>query len=173
MALSLERRLLARGTRVSVVDGDVLRAGPCRDLGFTAVDRRENIRRAGELAVSLANAGTFVIVALISPFRADRDAVAQRIRDESIPFAEVFINAPLEECELRDPKSLYKRARAGEIKLFTGIDSPYERPDSPALELRTNLETVDESSEKLLQFALTLEGARPNCEHRPLRGGSA
>ncbi len=154
LATALERRLLAEGILASVVDGDVLRTGLSRDLGYEPVDRHENIRRAAEVARVLAQAGVVTIVALISPYRDDRTAAAARLAD--LPFAEVFVNAPLSECERRDPKHLYRRARAGEITSFTGIDSPYEIPLSPALELRTDLEPVGSSVEKLHTLALKL-----------------
>ena len=126
----------------------MLRAGLSKNLGFSPEDRRENLRRATELAMHLADAGVVVIAALISPFRADRAAVAEKARERGIPFAEVFVNAPLAECERRDPKGLYQKARAGEIPQFTGIDSPYEAPLAPDLELRTDRESVEQSVEK-------------------------
>ncbi len=159
LAQELEKRLLRAGVLAAVLDGDVLRTGLSRNLGFTTEDRRENLRRAIELALHLADAGVVVIAALISPFRADRAMAAKRAADRGIPFAEVFVNAPLAECERRDPKQLYKRARAGEIPLFTGIDSPYEAPLAPDLELRTDEVPVGESVEKLADLALAL--ARP------------
>ncbi len=154
LALGLQRRLREQQVLTSVVDGDDLRTGLCSDLGFSAEDRRENIRRAGELALYLADAGAVVIVALISPFSADRANAAERARKKGVPFAEVFVNSPLAVCERRDPKNLYKRARAGEISSFTGIDSPYEPPRSPALELHTDAETVAQSLDRLAAFAL-------------------
>jgi adenylyl-sulfate kinase len=142
-----------------VLDGDVVRTGLCRGLGFSAEDRKENIRRAAEAALLMAETGAVVIAALISPFREDRRIAADRCRERGVPFAEVYINAPLSECERRDPKQLYKRARAGLIPSFTGIDSPYEPPLSPDLELRTDRESVEKSVERLSQLALAL--ARP------------
>lgn len=156
LASGLENRLRAAGYLTSIVDGDVLRAGLSSNLGFSDADRRENIRRATELALHLADVGVVVIVALISPFQADRSAAAQRAKTKGIPFAEVFVNAPLAVCEHRDPKSLYKRARAGQIPNFTGIDSPYERPANPALELHTDAESVDVSLEKLAALVTRL-----------------
>jgi adenylyl-sulfate kinase len=142
------------------LDGDVLRTGLSRNLGFTKDDRSENLRRATELAIHLADAGVVVIAALISPFRTDRAMAAERAKERSVPFAEIFVNAPLAECERRDPKQLYKKARAGQIQQFTGIDSPYEAPLSPDLELRTDRESVNDSIERLTQLALGL--ARPS-----------
>jgi bifunctional enzyme CysN/CysC len=160
LAQLLEQRLLTSGVLSSVLDGDVLRTGLSRNLGFTPDDRSENLRRATELAIHLADAGVVVIAALISPFRLDRAMAAERAKERGIPFAEIFVNAPLAECERRDPKQLYKRARAGQIQQFTGIDSPYESPLAPDLELRTNQESVAESIERLTQLALGL--ARPS-----------
>jgi adenylyl-sulfate kinase len=154
LAAALETRLLHAGVLAATIDGDVLRCGLSRDLGFEAADRRENIRRAGEMAGQLAQTGAVTIVALISPFRSERATVARRLAD--VPFAEVFINAPLAVCEHRDPKLLYKRARAGEIRTFTGIDSPYEPPLAPALELHTDLESVDTCVAQLEALALRL-----------------
>ena len=159
LSTALEQRLFRAGVLPVVLDGDVLRAGLCAGLGFSDTDRKENIRRAAEAALLLADSGAVVVTALISPFRADRQHVADRCKARGIPFAEVFVNAPLAECERRDPKQLYKRARAGEIPKFTGIDSPYEPPTAPALEVRTDLESVEQSLEKLTTLALGL--ARP------------
>lgn len=159
LAQALEQRLLSSGVLSAILDGDVLRTGLSRNLGFTPDDRSENLRRATELAIHLADAGVVVIAALISPFRADRALAAERAKERGVPFAEVFINAPLAECERRDPKQLYKRARAGQIQQFTGIDSPYEAPISPDLEIRTDRSSVAESVERLADMALGL--ARP------------
>ena len=159
LAQALERRLLHAGLLPTILDGDVLRTGLSRNLGFSAEDRKENLRRATELALVLADAGVVVIGALISPFRADRELAAERARERGTPFAEVFINAPLAECERRDPKQLYQKARSGLIRDFTGIDSPYEAPLAPDLELRTDRETVEQSLDRLLELALNL--ARP------------
>ena len=159
LAQALEQRLLSAGVLSAILDGDVLRTGLSRNLGFTADDRSENLRRATELAIHLSDAGVVVIAALISPFRADRALAAERAKERGVPFVEVFVNAPLAECERRDPKQLYKKARAGQIPQFTGIDSPYEAPLSPDLEIRTDRETVSDSVERLTQMALSL--ARP------------
>ncbi|HEY1765112.1 MAG TPA: adenylyl-sulfate kinase [Opitutaceae bacterium] len=160
LAQALEQRLLNSGILCAILDGDVLRAGLSRNLGFSPDDRSENLRRAAELAIHLAQAGVVVIGALISPFRADRALASERAKDRSVPFAEVFVNAPLSECERRDPKELYKKARAGLIPQFTGIDSPYEAPLAPDLEIRTDREQPSESVEKLMHLALGL--ARPD-----------
>jgi bifunctional enzyme CysN/CysC len=162
LAAALERELFRSGVLPVVLDGDVLRTGLCRGLGFSVEDRKENIRRAAEAALLLANTGAVVITALISPFREDRNLAAELCRKNGVPFAEVFVNAPLAECERRDPKQLYRKARAGEIPAFTGIGSPYEPPLSPDLELRTDRESVEQSMERLSQFVLGL--ARPSRE---------
>ena len=159
LAKALEQRLLSSGILSAVLDGDILRTGLSRNLGFTTDDRRENIRRAAELAIHLADAGVVVIAALISPFRVDRTMASERAKERGVPFAEIFVNAPLAECERRDPKQLYKKARAGQLPQFTGIDSPYEAPLAPDLEIRTDRETVNDSVERLTLLTLSL--ARP------------
>lgn len=162
LARGLERELLKLRIVPVVLDGDVLREGLCRDLSFAAAARQENIRRAGEAAVLLAESGLVVVAALISPFRADRERIAARCRDRGISFAEVFVAAPLAVCERRDPKHLYQRARAGEISAFTGISSPYEAPGAPDLTVRTDQQTVEQSVSDLLAFARRLIGAAPS-----------
>lgn len=143
-----DRTLTETGHNTMVLDGDNLRLGLNRDLGFTAEDRVENIRRAAETARLMAEAGLVVIVSLISPFRAER-ATARAIAGD-IPFLEVFINTPLSVCESRDPKGLYDRARAGKIPNFTGISAPYECPDNPDLVIETRNITVEQSSSALI-----------------------
>jgi len=135
LARLLEVRLRAQGRTVMVLDGDLLRQGLNRDLGFSDADRAENIRRTAEVARLLVDAGTTVVVALISPLRAERDKARERFAPGT--FVEVFVDAPLAECERRDPKGLYARARRGELRQFTGIDSAYEPPLSPDLHLHT------------------------------------
>jgi bifunctional enzyme CysN/CysC len=136
VATEVERRLVASGRPAYVLDGDNLRYGLNRDLGFSADDRRENVRRTAEVAMLLADAGVVVLVALVSPYREDRDA-ARAIHERSgLPFVEVFVDTPLELAEERDPKGLYAKARAGEIPDFTGISAPYEAPLHPDLLLR-------------------------------------
>lgn len=136
IAQALETELRHSGRAVCVLDGDCLRRGLCSDLGFSPEDRQENIRRVGAVARLFADAGLVCIVALISPYRQERD----RARAAAPPgrFIEVYVNAPLEVCERRDPKGLYARARAGELRNFTGISAPYEPPTSPEVELRTD-----------------------------------
>lgn len=135
VAVALERLLVQAGRPAYRLDGDNLRHGLNADLGFSAGDRDENVRRAGEVACLLADAGVVAIVPLISPYRAGRDR-ARAVHDAAgVPFLEVFVDTPIELCEQRDPKGLYAKARAGEITGFTGIDDPYEAPDAPELRL--------------------------------------
>jgi bifunctional enzyme CysN/CysC len=136
VAAELERRLVASGRPAYLLDGDNLRHGLNKNLGFSAEDRAENVRRTGEVAKLLADAGVVAVVSLVSPYSADREQVRAVHRAAGIPFAEVFVDTPLELCEQRDPKGMYAKARAGEIKNFTGIDDPYEAPAAPELRLR-------------------------------------
>ena len=129
IAVELERRLVDSGRPAYLLDGDNLRHGLNADLGFSDADRRENIRRVAEVAALFADAGVVVVVSLISPFAEQRELARQVHADRGLPFGEIFVDTPLEVCERRDPKGLYARARAGEIRDFTGIDSPYERPE--------------------------------------------
>jgi bifunctional enzyme CysN/CysC len=135
VATAVERRLLAAGRATYLLDGDNLRHGLNGDLGFTASDRSENVRRVGEVARLFADAGLVALVPLISPFRADRDQARSVHAEAGLPFIEVFVDTPLEECERRDPKGLYAKARAGELRGFTGIDDPYEPPTGAELVL--------------------------------------
>jgi bifunctional enzyme CysN/CysC len=136
VAVAAERALVAAGRPAYVLDGDNLRHGLNADLGFSAADRAENVRRVGHVASLLADAGVVVLVPLVSPYRADRDLVRALHAEARLPFVEVFVDTPLELCEQRDPKGLYRKARAGELTGFTGIDDPYEAPASPELVLR-------------------------------------
>ena len=135
VAVAVERALVAAGRAAYVLDGDNLRLGLNGDLGFSAADRAENVRRVGHVASLLADAGVVALVPLVSPYRVDRDLVRGLHADAELPFVEVFVDTPIELCEQRDPKGLYKKARAGEITGFTGIDDPYEAPVSPELVL--------------------------------------
>jgi bifunctional enzyme CysN/CysC len=135
VAVELERRLVADGRPAYILDGDNLRHGLNADLGFTDEDRTENVRRVGEVARLMADAGVVALVPVISPFRAGRDGVRAMHEAAGVPFLEVFVDTPIEVCEQRDPKGLYAKARAGEITGFTGIDSPYEAPAAPELVL--------------------------------------
>lgn len=136
VAVEVERCLIGSGRAAVVLDGDNLRLGLNADLGFSESDRVENLRRVAEIATLFAQAGLVALVPVISPARAHRDA-ARAIADRAaVRFVEVFVDTPLEECERRDPKGLYRRARSGELTGFTGIDAPYEPPDAPDLVLR-------------------------------------
>jgi len=132
VAYTLEHLLFSAGKNAFVLDGDNIRHGLNKNLGFTAADRTENIRRIGEVSKLFADAGTLTLVSFISPYRADREAVRARCGDR---FVEVYMRIPLAVCEQRDPKGLYKAARAGKIKGFTGIDDPYEEPLTPELDI--------------------------------------
>ena len=135
VAVELERRLVAEGRAAYLLDGDNLRHGLNADLGFSAADRDENVRRVGVVAALFADAGLVAVVPLVSPYRAARDAVRSRVAAAGLRFVEVFVDTPLEECERRDPKGLYAKARAGELRNMTGIDDPYEAPAAPELVL--------------------------------------
>jgi bifunctional enzyme CysN/CysC len=154
IASALEERLIGAGRFAYVLDGDNLRHGLNRDLGFDDASRAENVRRAGEVAQLLADAGAVVLVGLISPFTADRELARERHRASGLEFLEIHVDTPLEVCEQRDPKGLYAKARAGEIEGFTGVSAPYEPPASPDLRLdgaSTIADAVDELVELLVQ----------------------
>lgn len=149
IATELERELFSQGKHAFVLDGDNMRHGLCADLAFSPEDRKENIRRIGEVARLFVEAGFVCITAFISPYRSDRD-LARRIAPEG-KFIEVFLNAPVEVCAQRDPKGLYAKARAGEIKDFTGVSAPYEPPLNPEMELRTDKMTLPECIAAILE----------------------
>jgi bifunctional enzyme CysN/CysC len=136
VAAACEERLIAFERPAYVLDGDNVRLGLNGDLGFSATERAENVRRVGHVARLMADAGIVTLVPLISPYRADRDLVRELHAAADLPFLEVFVDTPIELCEQRDPKGLYAKARAGEITGFTGIDDPYEAPTAPELVLR-------------------------------------
>lgn len=148
LAHAVEERLHQAGCRTFVLDGDNVRHGLCADLGFSDVARKENIRRVGEAAKLFVETGVIVLTAFISPFEADRERVRKLAGDGD--FIEIYCRCPVEVCERRDVKGLYKRARAGEIAHFTGISSPYEPPRTPELELETSVMTLDESVDAVL-----------------------
>lgn len=152
IAKELEALLLARHLKVELLDGDIIRTNLSKGLGFSKEDRDTNVRRVGFVANLLSRNGVIAIVALISPYKAIRDEIRALID----PFVEVYINAPLEICEQRDVKGLYRRARAGEIREFTGINSPYEPPYCPEVTCFTDEETIDDSVAKIVTF---LEGS--------------
>lgn len=149
IANALEGELYTRGHHSYLLDGDNIRLGLNKNLGFSDADRTENIRRIGEVAKLFVDAGLIVITAFISPFRADRDLVRALVAPDE--FFEVYVKAPLEVCEQRDPKGLYKKARAGAIKQFTGIDSPYEEPLKPELVIDTAEHKLEASTGLLLE----------------------
>jgi adenylylsulfate kinase len=148
--------LLDQGHRVEILDGDALRQHLSRDLGFSKEDRDENIRRIGFIADMLTRNGILVLVAAISPYRTVRDTVRQKIGR----FIEVFVDAPLSVCEERDPKGLYRRARCGELRGFTGIDDPYEAPLLPDVRCRTDQESLEMSSQKVISAVADYLGSK-------------
>jgi bifunctional enzyme CysN/CysC len=149
LAMALERVLFAKNYEVFTLDGDNLRFGLNANLGFSTKDRSENIRRAGEVAALFASSGMIVIAALISPYAKSRDQIRQMFGDQ---FHEIYLDPGLDACEARDPKGLYKKARAGEILNFTGLSSPYEVPLNPELRLDTNKQTIDDSLSQLTKY---------------------
>merc|ERR1712050_486093 len=153
VSVALEHALVTRQPTsyfVYRLDGDNLRFGLNRDLGFTPADRKENVRRVSEVSRLFAEAGAIVIAGLISPYAADRDYAREVHKNASLPFMEVFVDAPLSVVEDRDPKGLYKKAREGKIKGFTGIDAPYEKPTNPKVHVRTDLLSVTQSVNTIL-----------------------
>ena len=158
LATLVEQRLHERGMHTYVLDGDELRTGLCRDLGFSDADRIENLRRVSETARLMVDAGLLVITALISPFRAQRKAARERFAAGE--FLEVFVDAPLAVCEARDPKGLYRRARRGEIVGFTGIDSPYEPPLCPDVHI-DSVALTPQAAAALLIAAVARAGFLP------------
>ena len=153
LAHSVEEILFSKGCRTYVLDGDNVRHGLTSNLGFSNEDRKENIRRIGEVTKLMMEAGLIVMTAFISPFREDRIAVRNLISDGD--FIEIYCKASLETCEARDIKGLYKRARLGEIKNYTGINSPYEIPDNPELIIDIDKESLEESVSKIVSFLQT------------------
>ena len=152
IAVALERALFQRGKLSYRLDGDNVRLGINKNLGFSEQDRKENIRRIGEVAKLFGDAGTITLSSFISPYTADRREVRQLHDSANLRFVEVFVDCPLSEAEKRDPKGLYKRARAGEIKNFTGLDDPYEKPVRPEIHLRTDRLTVDEEVSAIIGY---------------------
>ena len=153
LAHSVEEILFSKGCRTYVLDGDNVRHGLTSNLDFSNEDRKENIRRIGEVTKLMMEAGLIILTAFISPFREDRIAVRNLISDGD--FIEIYCKASLETCEARDPKGLYKRARLGEIKNYTGINSPYEIPDNPELIIDIDKESLEESVSKIVSFLQT------------------
>ena len=151
LAIEVEKRLFADKYFSYVLDGDNVRHGLCGDLGFSPEDREENIRRVGEVAKLFAESGAVVVTAFISPYRKDRRRIREIMTREG-DFVEVYVSCPLEVCEARDPKGLYKKARAGEIKEFTGIDAPYEAPEAPELVVQTNVYDVATCADQVIEY---------------------
>jgi len=160
IAVELEKRLLERGVRTYILDGDNIRHGLNKNLGFSPDDRTENIRRIGEVAKLFCDAGLVALTAFISPYRADRDQVRAIMQQSD--FIEVFVDCPVEVCEQRDVKGLYKKARAGEIKEFTGVSAPYEAPSAPELVIETSDQSVEKSALQILTY-LERQGIVPGA----------
>lgn len=168
LALALEHALFQRGCRTYVLDGDNVRHGLNRDLGFSPADRTENIRRIGEVAKLFTDAGVLVVTAFISPYRSDRDAVRALFAEGD--FIEVFVNCDLAVCEQRDPKGLYQKARRGEIPEFTGISAPYEAPERAELTIDTTAQDVETCVAQLIDH-LEASGRLAGRAELPTAGG--
>jgi len=161
-AFTLEHELLRRGYLAYVLDGDNVRHGLNKNLGFSAEDREENIRRIGEVAKLFADAGLITMTSFISPYRKDRD-LARRIHEETgIRFIEIFVDTPVGVCEQRDPKGLYQKARKGELRGFTGVDDPYEAPLRPEIIIKTEELSPAELTAQLLAFLIDQSLVQPN-----------
>ena len=153
VANTVDHKLHSLGKRSFVLDGDNIRMGLNKNLSFSAEDRAENIRRIGELGKLFASAGLITLTAFISPYRADRDAARALLPEGE--FIEIYVNTPLEICEARDPKGLYKKARAGQLKGFTGIDDPYEAPEKAELVLDGGKQSIDDLADEVVAFLKT------------------
>jgi bifunctional enzyme CysN/CysC len=151
----VERKLHRMGRHTYMLDGDNVRHGLNRDLGFTEEDRVENIRRVAEVSGLMVDAGLIVLVSFISPFRAERRLARERLAEGE--FIEVFVDTPIEVAEQRDPKGLYKKARQGELKNFTGIDSPYERPENPEIRIDSTVTSAEEAADIVIAFILSIQ----------------
>ena len=150
VSVALEKALFNEGKQTYRLDGDNVRHGLNKNLGFSPEDRTENIRRIGEVAKLMVDAGSITVTAFISPYKQDRDNVRAILKDDE--FIEVYTKCSVEECENRDPKGLYKKARSGEIPEFTGISAPYEAPDHPEIILDTEHESIDQSVDRVIQY---------------------
>lgn len=150
LSAALEKKLFNQGIRTYRLDGDNIRHGLNKNLGFSPEDRKENIRRIGEVSKLMVDAGIFTITAFISPYREDREQVRKLL--EPNEFIEIYVKCSLEACEARDPKGLYKKARAGGIKNFTGIDAPYEEPNQPELVVDTEKTSLEESVQQIIGY---------------------
>lgn len=151
LSVEVEKELYQRGIHTYILDGDNIRHGLNQNLGFSPEDRKENIRRIGEVSKLFVDAGIMTMTAFISPYREDREAV-RRLMDESDEFIEIYVKCSVEECERRDPKGLYKKARKGEIQNFTGISAPYEAPERPEIVVETDRQPLEESVKKVLNY---------------------
>lgn len=152
IACGLERTLLAQGIQAYRLDGDNVRFGLNKDLGFSEADRNENIRRIGEVSKLFADSCVLSLASFISPYKKDRDSVRKIHEESNLPFIEVFVDVPLAVAEKRDPKGLYKKAREGLIKNFTGIDDPYEAPEKPEIHLNTHEQSVEQCVEFIIEY---------------------
>jgi adenylylsulfate kinase len=152
IAFTLEHALVQRGRLAYVLDGDNIRHGLNKNLGFSAADREENIRRIGEVAKLFADCGVIAMTSFISPYLKDRDSVRALHQKDGVPFFEIFVSTPIGTCESRDPKGLYKKARAGELKNFTGIDDPYEAPTRPELTIDATTASPQDAAVLLMQY---------------------
>jgi adenylylsulfate kinase len=150
LAHAVEQKLFERGHLTYVLDGDNIRHGLNKNLGFSPEDREENIRRIGEVAKLFTDAGLIAMTAFISPYRADRNKARELV--DPGRFVEIYCQCALEECEKRDPKGLYKKARAGQIKEFTGIDAPYEAPEHPEIVIRTDEHSIESSADQVIDY---------------------
>ncbi|KAJ2594407.1 Adenylyl-sulfate kinase [Coemansia sp. RSA 1722] len=152
VASALEQHLLHKGVNAYRLDGDNIRFGLNKNLGFSPEDRTENIRRIAEVSKLFADSSAIAITSFISPYRSDRESARKLHNEAGLPFVEVFADVPVSVAEDRDPKGLYKKARAGEIKEFTGISAPYEAPESPEIHIRTDQKTIAEAVEQIVSF---------------------
>jgi adenylylsulfate kinase len=152
IAFTLEHALVQRGRLAYVLDGDNIRHGLNKNLGFSAADREENIRRIGEVAKLFADAGVLTMTSFISPYRKDRDTVRALHEQDGLSFIEIYTATPIETCEQRDPKGLYKKARAGQIKNFTGVDDPYEAPAKPEITLDATNTSPQDAAVQILNY---------------------
>jgi adenylylsulfate kinase len=152
IAFTLEHALVQRGQLAYVLDGDNIRHGLNKNLGFSAADREENIRRIGEVSKLFADAGLITMTSFISPYRKERDGVRALHVAGQLPFIEIYVNTPIKTCETRDPKGLYKKARAGQLKNFTGIDDPYEFPLNPELTIDATSTSPQEATVQLIAY---------------------
>lgn len=169
-AFALEHELIRQGYLAYVLDGDNIRHGLNKDLGFSLEDREENIRRIGEVAKLFADAGVITMTSFISPYRRERDLARKLNQAEGLPFVEVFVDTPLDVCEERDPKGLYRKARLGELKGFTGIDDPYEPPLNPEIVVKTAEHSLQVILAQMLSFLvendILVVDEKSNCRER-------